>query len=332
MVKQILIPFHEQFKEEITIERENILAKEIRQTYCQLSVIRRNQAVILAQSNGLLAATTLNMPTCSRLQGLGLVLILQQCETKRINITAKETTCGFQPYFNHNNVNFTIGLDGWSMHPFVDCFWPSQYVNFNDKIFKWIFNQTHGEWQEQTPTIHSYNLNLISEFKELPLKDYDYMVQAHPAHDIIELEHDNVVNELISRVQEAQSNSLNKILMTTKQDSNINYVSTWTENLKFMSLGLIGFILLIIGIKCFSILDPLNRFRRKSRNANIPMITLQTSESTNQLRIRELNEPSAPNDIPVSEQNTSHSHNHCTYIVGKGLVWEDLCPCTPDNK
>ena len=41
---KFLIPFHEQFKEEITIERENILAKEIRQTYCQLSVIRRNQA------------------------------------------------------------------------------------------------------------------------------------------------------------------------------------------------------------------------------------------------------------------------------------------------
>lgn len=32
-----------------------------------------------------------------------------------------------------------------------------------------------------------------------------------------------------------------------------------------------------------------------------------------------------PNALPT--ESIGHSHTHCTYVVGKGLVWEDLCPC-----
>ena len=82
------------------MEQKNKLAGEIRQVYCQVSAIERNQAIILAQGNGLLAAAALKMPICSRLQGLGETLLLQQCREQRTNITAIETKCSFQPFFS----------------------------------------------------------------------------------------------------------------------------------------------------------------------------------------------------------------------------------------
>ncbi|EFX64632.1 hypothetical protein DAPPUDRAFT_118008 [Daphnia pulex] len=91
----IMLSFHEQYKQNLEIQHENELAKEIRQMYCQVSVLRRLQAVTLSQTNGLLAASVLQLPTCSRLQGLGQSLLLQECERVQVFVTAKETKCGY---------------------------------------------------------------------------------------------------------------------------------------------------------------------------------------------------------------------------------------------
>ena len=108
----ILQTFHEQYKQNLEIQHENELAKEIRQVYCQVSVLRRLQAVTLSQTNGILAATVLGLPPCSRLQGLGQSLLLQECERVQVFVTARETKCGFQPLTVYNNKNYTIGTDG----------------------------------------------------------------------------------------------------------------------------------------------------------------------------------------------------------------------------
>jgi hypothetical protein len=50
---------HDQFKIRIETDNANRLAKEIRDVYCQLSTIKKNQAVILSQTNGLLAASAI---------------------------------------------------------------------------------------------------------------------------------------------------------------------------------------------------------------------------------------------------------------------------------
>ncbi|KAK4015066.1 hypothetical protein OUZ56_030056 [Daphnia magna] len=117
-IKFDISKMHEQYK----IKHENKLAKEIRDVYCQLSTIKKTQAVMLAQSNGILAASALGLPICTRLQGFGQAMTLQQCETKRIFISAKESKCGFQPFFTYEDKNCTIGVDGWSIHPYSDCF------------------------------------------------------------------------------------------------------------------------------------------------------------------------------------------------------------------
>ena len=126
---------HDQFKLRIEIDHANALAKEIRDVYCQLSTTKKNQAIILSQTNGLLAASAIGLPVCSRVQGLGQTMILQQCAIKTVALTAIETPCGFQPFFNYANENFTIGMDGWSIHPYSACFWKSHFVNINEDAY-----------------------------------------------------------------------------------------------------------------------------------------------------------------------------------------------------
>ncbi|KAK4009701.1 hypothetical protein OUZ56_018847 [Daphnia magna] len=171
-IKFDISKMHEQYKISIETEHENKLAKEIRDVYCQLSTIKKTQAVMLAQSNGILAASALGLPICTRLQGFGQAMTLQQCETKRIFISAKESKCGFQPFFTYEDKNCTIGVDGWSIHPYSDCFWKTHLVNLNGFHHTWEHNSTNGEWVKQKASIHMPNLDLITEFEELHLNDF----------------------------------------------------------------------------------------------------------------------------------------------------------------
>lgn len=82
-IKFKITKMHEQCKIGIETKHENKLAKEIRDVYCQLSTIKNAQAVIMAQTNGILPATELGQQICTRLQGLGQAITLQQCEPQR---------------------------------------------------------------------------------------------------------------------------------------------------------------------------------------------------------------------------------------------------------
>jgi len=53
IIKPIIQTFHEQYKQNIEIQHENELAREIRQIYCQVSVLRKLQAITLSQTNGI---------------------------------------------------------------------------------------------------------------------------------------------------------------------------------------------------------------------------------------------------------------------------------------
>ncbi|KAK4009519.1 hypothetical protein OUZ56_018646 [Daphnia magna] len=228
---------HEQFKISMETEHENKLAKEIRDVYCQLSKIKRTQAIILAQTNGILAAAALGLPVCSRLYGFGQAMTLQQCEPKRILLTANETKCGFQPFFNYGTSNCTIGTDGWSIHPYSECFWKSQLVNINGYPHAWEHNETNGDWVRQEATIHTPNLDLIAEFEELHLNDFDFALKSHPAHDTMEMEQLNILNDLVGRLQEGETKSLSNIIVTEEQDNQIGNMFSWFDTLKIMGLS-----------------------------------------------------------------------------------------------
>ena len=221
----------------------NKLAKECRDVYCQLSITKKNQAVILSQTNGILYASAIGLPVCSRIQGLGQTMLLQQCAVKTVALTAIETECGFQPFFKYANENFTVGMDGWSIHPYSTCFWKSHFININGNAFAWEHNTTSGEWVKPNQTIHTNHLELIAEFEELQLNDFDLALKTHPAHDVMEIEQLNILNDLVERLHETESKALSDILVTEEQDNNIGTMFSWFDTLKIMDLCTIGFIL-----------------------------------------------------------------------------------------
>ena len=55
-------------------------------------------------------------------------------------------------------------------------------------------------WRKKDKTIHYSNLDLISEFKEIKLNDFDFELKAHPAHNLNDLENINVLNDLIGHI------------------------------------------------------------------------------------------------------------------------------------
>ena len=92
--------------------------------------INKFQTLLLAQSNGLLAARALGLGLCERIESSGMAIILQKCPMETISITAKKTQCGYQPYFeNQNNVSYTIGKDGWSFLSWTVFGQANIYVN-----------------------------------------------------------------------------------------------------------------------------------------------------------------------------------------------------------
>ena len=53
---------HDQFKVRIETDNANKLAKEFRDLYYQQSTTKKNQAVILSQTNSLLSASAIGLP------------------------------------------------------------------------------------------------------------------------------------------------------------------------------------------------------------------------------------------------------------------------------
>ena len=178
-------------------------------------------------------------------------MILQQCAVKTVALTAIETECGFQPFFKYANENYTIGMDGWSIHPYSACFWKSHFVNLNGNAFAWEHNLTNGEWIKQSPTIHTAHLELIAEFEELKLNDFDLALKAHPAHDVMRMESLNILNDLAGRLHGTELKALSDIIVTDEQDNNIGSMFSWFDTLKIMGLCTIGFILFLISIRLF---------------------------------------------------------------------------------
>ena len=405
--KQFVHPLHEQFKQGLQVDHENKLAAESRQLYCEIAAIKKAQAISLSQTNGILAAATLDLPVCSRLKGLGQTILLQRCAQKIVNVSAIETECGFQPYFSYNNMSYTIGIDGWSIHPFSECFWKSQYITLNGKTFKWKKINNTWDWVQQSTTIHYSNLELISEFKEVKLNDFNYELKAHPAHNLNDLENINVLTDLIGHIENSRSDTLSDVVISRQQNTNLAQMFDWSDKLKpiitvVFSLIFLLFLLKLISYYCrrsSSRPDEVHHLRRvrvtrldSTENENFPQESVHMLDTTDAIPIpptamsrdplslarslltfrtflptpppssssphsqlpqtetsspqaktpssdndtlADRSEPSAPTqtvDTPIVDTPTApptHTHTTCTYVVGRGLVWEDLCPCSP---
>ncbi|KAI9555940.1 hypothetical protein GHT06_018481 [Daphnia sinensis] len=218
------------------------------------------------------------------------------------------------------------------------------------------------------------NLDLITEFEELHLNDFDYGLKSHPAHETMEMEQLNILNDIVGRMQETQANSVSDIIMSEKQDNQIGTMFSWFDTLKILSLSIIGLIALLICLRIFIICNPFTKIKEKFEQTRrlrryginmeeahelTSMITNSNTQGTDEIIEQPFTrmlapapltsertlqsrstQPSAPRQrlYPTMEENwesettrkCTGKHTTCTYVVGYGMVWEDLCRCSTD--
>ena len=237
---QPLLAQHHQFVEDSAVDRSNILEQEIKKVYCGNLQVRRYTTLMLAESNGLWAAMANNLPLCHRLKPNGKHLIVQKCTAQNISVKAKETKCGFEPLY----LNQTIGRDGYSLHPFQECFWKDGIVNLNGKSYIW--NRISQEWKLELPSYHLSTLKLTQKFKELEDNEYQYTFKHHKAYQDREYEQLNVMNELVTRIREENADSLSSLVLNTKAESRFWSISGWTSTLKIIFLAAAGVISAVV--------------------------------------------------------------------------------------
>jgi hypothetical protein len=237
---QPLLAQHHQFVEDEAVERANILEREIKQVYCGNLQVRRYTTLMLAESNGLLAAMANNLPLCHRLKPNGKHLIVQRCTTRNITVTARETKCGHEPEYK----NFTIGRDGYSLHPFQECFWKDGIVNLNGKSYIW--NRETSKWSLEIPSYHLSTIKLTQQFKELEDNEYKYTFKHHKAFEDREFEQLNVMNELVTRIREENADSLSSLVLNTRAESRFWNIGAWSKSLKIIFLAAAGIIAALV--------------------------------------------------------------------------------------
>ena len=101
---------------------------------------------------------------------------------------------------------------------------------------------------------------------------------------------------------------------------------------------IVGIALLLISIKLLAMFHPIPKLMSSFRNLfttrRLQRDRQEAPKKMTTLVITMPSNSSTPNPTPMAmspDTEPVHSHNKCTFVVGRGLVWEDLCPCDPTN-
>jgi hypothetical protein len=217
---------HHQYIEDKNLERENALLSEIKEIYCGNLQHRKYTTQLLAENNGIQAAIANNLPRCSRLKPNGVHLIVQQCKEMNVTVRGEKTKCGYEPRFD----SYTIGRDGFSLHPFQECFWKDQIINLNGQSYSW--NETTENFTLVHPTYHLATINLQEKFPNIDDNELEYQFLQHKAYETSEFEQQNVLNELITRIHEEGGDSVSELTLNKHAESRFWSLSNWTTSLK----------------------------------------------------------------------------------------------------
>ncbi|KAK4013299.1 hypothetical protein OUZ56_025533 [Daphnia magna] len=95
------------------------MAQEIRALQCENRVLGHKTAIATAQHSGWLAASYLNLPTCSKLIATGESISVYQCSPKNSTIITEITSSGPQPKLD----DYTLGTEEWELTPYNPCYW-----------------------------------------------------------------------------------------------------------------------------------------------------------------------------------------------------------------
>ncbi|KZS03385.1 Uncharacterized protein APZ42_033841 [Daphnia magna] len=112
-----------------TADGINGVAREIRVLQCENRVLAHKTAIATAQHSGWLAASYLNLSTCSKLIVTGESISVYQCSPKNSTITTEIISCGPQPKLS----DYTLDTKGWELTPYNPCYWHKNFVNINSR-------------------------------------------------------------------------------------------------------------------------------------------------------------------------------------------------------
>ena len=285
---------HNQFVEGRAIERENLLADELRRVQCLALRTRTTLAYALAPMDGLLAAQYLRLGTCQRLDAAGANVMVQQCVP--INITVNATLsrkCGFQPTFNGS----TLSRNGLTLVPFTECFWTHDRANIGGRIH--VYRE--GDWQPVPFQLTLPPLGDVPPFQEGIDHSAQYFPVAYAAHETKPIEQVDLLGQIMARMQESAADSASSIILSPEQSDFLPSLTTWWQYIKYGFLGLVSLIVLSIIVwtfccLCRIIVPPIRKLLHSTRRLT-----------------------------PVDQ----HSHTTPKFHRGVGFLWEDGCPLTP---
>ena len=354
-VKEKIIPFHSQYENDRHVDNENEIQNSLRQIYCEVAIAKRQNLMTIANLSPILAAISVGLTNCHRVEGHGYSLLLQECKAITKEILSFESRCNRQPYFTHAGHNYTLGSDGWSMIKITTdqenwCFWRNSFININSKTYFWSHlpnNANNGSWVEQMPTIHGTNLNLVKRFTVLPVNDYDYRLHGHDYHDKIETEQLNILMELSGRAMQYDSDHIGSIVTNEKQEAYKFDIFNWVGYIRIILFVCIGIAVFGLLIKFLMVCNPLPLIDRAIDDTKLKFRSnkkaiKQKEKELKEIPDREINTPSSPpiyasltnttilNDTITQlddSNNKRHSHIKCNYVKGTGLIWNDGCLC-----
>ena len=172
-------------------------------------------------------------------------LIVQRCVKKNVTVSASLTNCGYEPRY----LNFTIGRDGYSLHPSQPCFWKDRIVNLNSQSYTW--DNDKKQWTKVIPTHHLSTIQLTNKFPSLFDNEIEFNSFHHHAYEAGEYEQLNVLNELVTRVREETADSLSSLVLNRRAESRFWDFSQWSKTMYTFFIVTAGlFITMTISCLC----------------------------------------------------------------------------------
>ena len=246
---------HIQYINDRATAHENELLRVIKSIQCDLRKAKHQRALSTAQYNGWLAASQLNLKTCTKLSAYGETLVAIKCQPTIVNFTTEVTKCGPQPRFK----NYTINLDGWELVNYSPCYWTNGFVNFNNRPHAFRNNS----WEEIEEKLEISDLfDVKDSFRYTDINFFEYTHRANPAYTDSMVSHMNIIADIAASMHEhSEITSSGKhepnavaILVTASEKSGISTFSGWFEKLKiFIFIVFIIIVALLIARCCYAL-------------------------------------------------------------------------------
>lgn len=227
---------HTQYTRDLAIEMANNIIKEVRTIQCQTRRLAHQNAAAAAQYNGWQAAGYLDLPVCSKLSAVGNSVAVLQCKPMNVTFTTEMTSCGPQPRYQ----NSTISIEGWELTRFSECYWPSNFVNFNGHAHTY----RNFTWRPVVSSILVQGHELIRTVPFEADNSIGTILRLHPAIRANPMSPAAAIAEILASVQEHHAVNLSNdqhvssVLLHHNDAPHISFltrVGNWMRNFGILS-------------------------------------------------------------------------------------------------